>query len=135
MKRLLIDTNIYSLAFRGDQAVAEILQKAEVISLSTISIGELLSGFKGGGREEKNREELNMFLDSPRVELHPVDEDTAEYYAEILNNLKESGQPIPTNDIWIAACAFQHGLKLFSADVHFKAVQGLVLLEPGRLRV
>lgn len=135
MKRLLIDTNIYSLAFRGDQAVAEILQKAEVISLSTISIGELLSGFKGGGREEKNREELNMFLDSPRVELYPVDEDTAEYYAEILNNLKESGQPIPTNDIWIAACAFQHGLKLFSADVHFKAVQGLVLLEPGRLRV
>lgn len=38
MKRLLIDTNIYSLAFRGDQAVAEILQKAEVISLSTIRV-------------------------------------------------------------------------------------------------
>jgi tRNA(fMet)-specific endonuclease VapC len=130
MKRLLIDTNIYSLAFRGDPAVAEILQKAEVISLSAISIGELLSGFKGGSREEKNREELNMFLDSPRVELYPVDEDTAEFYAEILNNLKESGHPIPTNDIWIAACAFQHGLKLFSADEHFDAVQGLVLLKP-----
>jgi len=37
---------------------------------------------------------------------------------------------IPINDIWIAACAFQHGLKLFSADAHFKSVQGLVLLEP-----
>jgi len=130
MKRLLIDTNIYSLALRGDQGVAEILQKADVVGLSTISIGELLSGFKGGSRDAKNREELNMFLDSPRVESYPVDEDTAEYYAEILNNLKESGKPIPTNDIWIAACAFQHGLKLFSADAHFRSVQGLVLLEP-----
>jgi len=130
MKRLLIDTNIYSLVLRGDQGVAEILQKADVVGLSTISIGELLSGFKGGSRDAKNREELNMFLDSPRVESYPVDEDTAEYYAEILNNLKESGKPIPTNDIWIAACAFQHGLKLFSADAHFRSVQGLVLLEP-----
>ncbi|MGB9498740.1 MAG: type II toxin-antitoxin system VapC family toxin [Dissulfuribacterales bacterium] len=129
MKRLLIDTNIYLLALRGDQGVAEILQKADVVGLSTISIGELLSGFKGGSRDAKNREELNMFLDSPRVELYPVDEDTAQYYAEILNRLKESGKPIPTNDIWIAACAFQHGLKLFSADAHFKSVQGLVLLE------
>ncbi len=129
MKRILIDTNIYSYALRGDQAVISILQKAEVIGLSSISIGELFSGFKGGNREKKNRKELDLFLDSPRVQLFYVDEVTADYYAEVLNNLREIGKPIPTNDIWIAACAFQHGLKLYSKDAHFKSVKGLMILE------
>jgi len=129
MKHILIDTNIYSYALRGDQSVINILQKAEVIGLSSISIGELFSGFKGGSREKKNREELDLFLDSPRVQLFYVDEVTADYYAEILNNLREIGKPIPTNDIWIAACAFQHGLKLYSKDAHFKSVKGLMVLE------
>jgi tRNA(fMet)-specific endonuclease VapC len=128
MRRLLIDTNIYSLAFRGDPSIIEILQKTDVIGFSTISIGELLSGFKAGSKEKKNREELNLFLDSQRVEIFPVDEESAEYYAEILKNLKQIGKPIPTNDIWIAACAFQHGLKLFTVDAHFKSIQGLPIL-------
>ena len=29
MKRILIDTNIYSYALRGDQPVVQVLQKAE----------------------------------------------------------------------------------------------------------
>ncbi len=127
MKRLLIDTNIYSHALRGNQSVVEELQKAECIGFSCVSVGELLSGFKGGSREKKNRDELDIFLDSSRVELFTVDEVTAEFYAEILNNLKRIGNPIPTNDIWIAACAFQHGLKLFSMDTHFNAIKGLML--------
>ena len=70
-----------------------------------------------------------MFLDSPRVELLPIDEDTAEYYAETLNNLKAICKPIPTNDIWITASAFQHGMKLFSMDQHFHSVPGLPLVK------
>ena len=66
-----------------------------------------------------------MFLNSPRVVVHTVDVETAEFYALILNNLKKAGTPIPTNDIWIAAVAFQHGYKLFTKDKHFNAVKGL----------
>ena len=128
MRRLLIDTNIYSYALRGDDGVVEVLKKAEQIGISVVSIGELLSGFKGGGREQKNREELEKFLDSPRVIVYSVDEDTSEFYAEILNNLKQIGKPVPTNDIWIAAVAFQNGLKLFTKDEHFKAIAGLPLV-------
>jgi len=51
----------------------------------------IISGFKGVGREQKNREE---------------NEDTSEFYAEILHNLRKIGKPVPTNDIWIAAAAF-----------------------------
>jgi tRNA(fMet)-specific endonuclease VapC len=128
MRRLLIDTNIYSYALKGDDEVVEVLKKAEQIGISVISIGELLFGFKGGGKEQKNREELEIFLDSPRVVVYSLDEDTSEFYAEILNNLREIGKSVPTNDIWIAAVAFQNGLKLFTKDNHFKAIAGLSLV-------
>ncbi|EFI33520.1 PilT protein domain protein [Desulfonatronospira thiodismutans ASO3-1] len=128
MKRVMIDTNIYSLALKGDPEVADYLRKVDKIGISTISIGELLSGFKGGNREDKNREELDFFLDSPRVVVHAVDVETADFYASILDKLKSAGTPIPTNDMWIAASAFQHGYKLFSRDRHFEMVQGLILV-------
>ena len=128
MRRLLIDTNIYSYALKGDGDVVEVLSKPEEIGFSVISIGELLSGFKGGGREQKNREELEIFLDSPRVVVYSVNEDTSEFYAEILHNLRKIGRPVPTNDIWIAAVAFQNGLKLFTKDTHFKDIAGLSLV-------
>ena len=127
-KRVLIDTNIYSYALKGESDVIKVLRKAEEIGFSVISIGELLAGFKGGEREQKNREELEEFLDSPRVVVYAVNEDTSEFYAEILHNLREIGKPIPTNDIWIAAVAFQNGLKVFTKDEHFKLIVGLPLV-------
>ena len=129
MTKVLIDTNIYSFAMKGDAAVVNALRKMDRIGFSAVSIGELLSGFKGGTREAQNREELHLFLDSPRVVLHPIGGETADFYASILINLREAGTPIPTNDIWIAASAFQHGYKLFTRDRHFNFIPGLVLLQ------
>ena len=130
MNEFLIDTNVYSFAMRAEPAVVSLLRRASRIAMSSISIGELLSGFKGGIRERKNRDELAEFLDSPRVEICAVSEDTAEFYAEILNGLRRAGTPIPTNDIWIAAQAMEHGLRLVSTDRHFASVPGLLLLSP-----
>jgi tRNA(fMet)-specific endonuclease VapC len=127
VKNLLIDTNIYTHALRGDQQVVSMLRGANKIGISSISLGELLSGFKAGAREARNREELMAFLDSPRVEIYAIDEDTAEFYAEIMSRLRKLGKPIPTNDIWIAATAFQHGMRLFSKDGHFQFIPGLML--------
>jgi predicted nucleic acid-binding protein len=128
MKNLLIDTNIYTYAFNGETEIIQILQRAQKISICTITIGELLSGFKAGSKESINRAELEEFLDSPRVHLLVIDEDTAEFYAEIQTALKKKGKPIPTNDIWIAATALQHGLKLYTNDQHFKYVPGIVFV-------
>ena len=126
MTRILIDTNIYSHAMKGDDDVVSVLRQASQIGISAISIGELLSGFKGGKRQKENQSELKEFLDAPRVRLYGVDEDTAEFYAEILDQLRKAGTPIPTNDIWIGAVALQHGLRLFSKDMHFKRIAGLI---------
>jgi len=129
VRGVLIDTNIYSLALKGDQGVTGNLRRFELIAISVVSIGELLSGFKGGSQEAKNREELYTFLDSPRVMTRSVDEETADIYASVLNKLRRQGTPIPTNDIWIAACAMQHGLKVYTRDRHFQIIPGLRLLE------
>lgn len=126
MKEFLIDTNVYSYALKGDGETVSELRTANLIGISSISIGELLSGFRGGRREKENRRELELFLDSPRVRLFPVDEGTTEFYAEILDGLRSRGTPIPTNDIWIASVAFQQGLPLYSKDLHFGQIQGLV---------
>jgi tRNA(fMet)-specific endonuclease VapC len=129
MKQALIDTNIYSNALKGEKEAVSLLRELRLIGISTISIGELLSGFKGGRKEKENRRELEEFLDSPRVQIYSVDEDTAQFYAEILNELRTKGTPIPTNDIWIASVALQRGLPLCSRDAHFRKVKGLVLLD------
>lgn len=88
----------------------------------------MLSGFKGGNKEKQNIEELEEFLDSPRVTVYSVNENTADFYANILDSLRKIGKPIPTNDIWIAAIALQYGFKLYSRDNHFLYVPGLLLL-------
>ncbi|MFH2219894.1 MAG: type II toxin-antitoxin system VapC family toxin [Pseudomonadota bacterium] len=129
MTRLLIDTNIYSHALRGTSDVVEALRNVNDIAVSAISIGELLSGFKGGIREKQNRKELAQFLDAPRVRVLNIDDETAEFYASALNSLKESGRPIPTNDLWIGAVALQHGLALYSKDHHFKWIPGLICVD------
>ena len=126
MKKILIDTNIYSRAMCGDSSVTTALRQAKLIGMSAISIGELLSGFKGGNKEQENRYELEQFLDSPRTCLYSLDENTAEYYSSILDQLKVQGTPIPTNDIWIAATAFQYGLPIYTFDKHFSNIAGLL---------
>ena len=125
MSPVLIDTNVFSLAMRGDSAVSDRLRTISHIGFSVVGIGELLAGFKGGERERSNRQELYRFLDSPRVRVYNIDPDTADFYADLLEMLRRRGTPIPTNDIWIGAIALQNGLKLFSNDKHFDQVPGL----------
>ncbi len=54
-----------------------------------------------------------------------VDNETSGHYADIRDELKRSGRPIPANDLWIAALTRQHVLPLLSRDQHFEFVPGL----------
>ncbi len=127
MKKIIIDTNFYVAFKRGDEAAIQALKKAEYIAVNTVILGELLAGFRGGSKEKQNRKELDAFFDSPRVDLLPIDDGTAEFYAQIFSELKEKGRPIPTNDLWLAASALQHGLALATYDSHFSNIIGLLL--------
>ena len=61
--------------------------------------------------------------------LHPlnVTAETADSYALVYAGLRRKGQPIPTNDLWIAASALEHGTALLSLDTHYAQVDGLRL--------
>lgn len=127
MKPVLIDSNGYTAFKRGDPGAIEIMRRVERLCMSPIVLGELLAGFRLGRRDAANRGELDEFLSSPRVEVLPVDEGTAEYYRAVLFALRTKGKPIPTNDLWIAAGAQQHGCALYSYDAHFREVDGLMV--------
>jgi predicted nucleic acid-binding protein len=127
MKRILVDTNCYVAFKREQQSVVDLLRQVEYIGMCTVVLGELLAGFHCGSREAANRRELYQFMDSPRVEVLNVDEETADFYAGVFRALKEKGRPIPTNDLWIAAVTLRHGLALATLDEHFRHIDGLLL--------
>ena len=127
MKKILVDTNVYVAFKRNDARAVELLRGVEYIGISAIVLGELLAGFRCGCKEKENRGELEQFLDSPRVEVLPVDEATTEFYASIFRALREKSRPIPTNDLWLAASTMRHGLALATLDEHFSQIDGLLL--------
>jgi len=127
MTRLLLDTSAYSAFMRGHPEVKRALQEAEEIYLTPVILGELRAGFTRGRHRRKNEQALRNFLSSPRVHVLVIDGDTAERYAVILNALRTAGTPIPTNDIWIAASAMQHGLHVLTTDVHYRKVSQVIV--------
>ena len=126
--RVLLDTNRYIDLVAHDLAVAERIQRADQVFLSLISVGELLAGFARGSKRVRNEERLRQLFDSQQVTLLLPDIETARLYAEISSQLRRQGRPIPTNDMWIAAQALQHGLTLDTRDGHFQHVPGLTLV-------
>lgn len=104
-----------------------LLKRVEYIGVNTVILGELLAGFRCGNRERENRIELDQFLDSARVDTITLDDETAEFYAQIFSELRQKGRPIPSNDLWLAASALQHGLALATYDEHFSYISGLLL--------
>ena len=122
MTRILVDTSAYSAFFRGHVGVKALFQKVDEIVLSPIVLGELRAGFIAGAHRRKNERELDLFLKSSRISIASIDEETSGCYAAIVHGLRVAGTPVPTNDIWIAASAMQHGLRVATTDRHFAKI-------------
>jgi len=122
MSKVILDTSAYSAFMHGHKAIKQRLQETEEIYLNPIILGELYTGFIKGKRLEKNKAELALFMNSPRVAFLNIDADTSERYAVILDSMVKYGIPIPTNDLWIAASAMQYGLRLVTTDKHFEKI-------------
>jgi len=121
--RLCLDTSAYSHFMRGDEAIVEAIDGAAWIGVPAIVLGELRTGFALGKRPRDNERALGAFLRNPVVEILDVDDPTATVYAELVVALRQAGTPLPTNDIWIAACAMVAGAMVITCDEHFAAIQ------------
>ena len=123
----LLDTSAYSAYLRGHDELRSRLQQLDRIVVTPIVLGELNAGFRAGSKRKKNEAELRRFLASPRVEVVPVDAETAERYGAIVHALRTAGTPIPTNDLWISASAMQHGLRVLTTDAHYNRVAQILV--------
>lgn len=132
MTDTLLDTSAYSALMRGHPLLRQSLREVSAVYLSVVVLGELRAGFRGGSRPAANEDRLRHFLAEPRVHVLLVDEETSVRYGLLRHDLQRRGRALSLNDIWIAATAFQHGLKILTTDSGFREIpQVLVdLVEP-----
>jgi tRNA(fMet)-specific endonuclease VapC len=123
--RLVLDTTAYSHLRRGHEQVLDLIAHAEVIIVPMTVLGELEGAFHVGSRTSENRRVLTSFLAEPTVTTAPTTASVARRYGRIYAQLRRVGQPIPTNDMWIAAAALDTGGCLLTFDRHFDHVEGL----------
>jgi tRNA(fMet)-specific endonuclease VapC len=122
VSRYRLDTVAYSHFKRGEARITRMLDRAEWIGVPVIVIGELCAGFAKGSRFQKNLEELDEFLALPIVETLPVDRQTAEMFGEMIDALRRTGRPVPSNSVPIAATCARAGATLLTWDAHFRFI-------------
>ena len=126
--KLLLDTNRLSDALAETADVLVRLETAEAIHVPVFVLGEIRSGFLRGKRRSENETRLSWFLSQPGVTTLGIDGPVSHRYASLHQALRARGTPIPTNDLWIAALALEHGLVLYTRDAHFTDLPGLACM-------
>jgi len=98
---VIFDTNAVSALFAGDADLELLLQDETVHQLPVIVIGE----YRYGLARSKHGRQLEHLLDLliEESEVLVIDEGTTRHYANVRQQLRRAGTPIPENDVWIAA--------------------------------
>lgn len=119
----MLDTNALSAFADGDDVLRQRIEDELDLGLPAVVLGEFLYGV----RQSRYRAQYEEWLRNTLAifGVLAVGSETANAYAEIRSELKKIGQPIPTNDLWIAALCREHGRGLLTRDGHFRAVLGL----------
>lgn len=118
---MILDTNAVSSLLAGNPDLGTVLAKANRHHLPLPVIAEYQFGLLAL-RKRKRYQSLLRRLEADSTILFP-NRETADWYATIRHDLNQRGQPIPEGDLWIAALARQHSLKIVSQDQHFDHVE------------
>ena len=123
---MAIDTNRLTDLFRGDAALASLLEQSEEVCVPLPVLAELKAGILSGTRQQANEAQLAAFLSKPTVRLVMPIRETADQYARLYGQLRRAGTPVPINDLWIAALCLEHNLTLITRDHHFTYIPQLL---------
>lgn len=121
--RFLLDTNIVISLFAKDPQIHNRIVNAAEVFVPCIAIGELYFGAYKSVKIQENLARIDEFTLNNTV--LSCNTETAKKYGDIKNRLKDKGQPIPENDIWIAAIAQQYAITLVTKDPHFDTIENL----------
>ncbi len=120
---MILDTNRLSALAKGESLLEPILRRVTEVALPVIVLGEYRYGIRQSREWRRYEQWLSEYLSAFRV--LDVDEETTTSYAAVRGELKRTGTPIPSNDVWIAVLCRQHSLPLLTRDRHFDLVPGL----------
>lgn len=117
---MILDTNGLSAFADGDQRLQRVLMNAQELAIPVVVLGEYRFGSALSRMRARYEAWLAEMIAGCRVLR--IEEATSAEYAEVRGGLKRARRPIPSNDVWIAALARQHGLGVLSRDSHFDSV-------------
>ncbi len=120
---MILDTNALSAWAEGVAAIEAPLRSADRLVVPSVVLGEYYFGIRQSCHRNRYEQWLSRYL--PFAQIAIVTAATADAYADIRLELKQVGNRIPSNDIWIAALARQHAIPVLSNDAHFDVVQGV----------
>lgn len=122
---VVVDTNVFIDLMKGENTIAQKLKSFEEVYLSPIVLAELYFGAYRSANPEKHLNKVSIVIRDSK--LLAIDEITSRYFVQIKLELFAKGKPIPENDIWIAASAFQYNTSVYTIDKHFNEIEGINL--------
>lgn len=127
--KYMLDTNICVYLIKKKPESVLVNLQANInddLSISSITLAELMYGVEASLNPEKNSLALNLFLSI--VDILSFDDEAAAEYGRICAVLRKKGTPIGTMDMLIAAHAKSKGLTVVTNNVReFERVEGLNL--------
>lgn len=126
--KYLLDTNICIYWFKGLMEIDKKISSVDIddISVSAITIAELLYGAYNSMNVEKNITKVNEFEDATNV--IDLDRESLEHYARIKAKLRAEGKMLDDFDILIAATAIVNDCILVTNNTkHFERIDGLTI--------
>ena len=111
----------------GRPAAVDLMDRLldEGVGISTIVWDEVYEGLLAGREATSRIEQFEQF--STTTPLLAPDVNVARRYAMVRAQLRAEGRLIADDDLWIAATALAHGLRLVSRDRHFRRIPDLQL--------
>lgn len=124
--KFLLDSDIciFAMKRRTPALLRRLDQRATTTAISVVSYGELAFGEVMSVRREEAAAHLAALLET--VQVLPLPLEAARRYGELRAQLQRIGQPIGSNDLWIAAHALADDLTLVTNNEReFQRVPGL----------
>ncbi len=126
MLKYMLDTNIaiYIIKRRPLELLTTFNKHAGQLSISSITLAELLHGVEKSAKPEHNLQQVEDFVS--RLDVLPYAEKAASHYGDIRAQLERKGNAIGVNDLHIAGHARSEALILVTNNQReFDRVPGL----------